>query len=453
MANRNEVRFVVGAASDVGKVREVNEDAHGFARSAAGDLILVCDGMGGHAGGQVASQTARDAILGHVTSAGRLEAGATLRSAIQEAHRKVRELAGANAELHGMGTTCVAALVRGNRATVANVGDSRCYVVAGGGVRQISKDHTKAQQLLDQGLIAPEQFANHPQKGVLAMALGQTQVPEPAIAEVELGVGDYLVLCSDGAYDCLSLAELGELTAGLNPNLAADRMVEVAVERDGKDNATVVIGRSVDFTVRAAVVAPVLAEPVAVVEPKWRQVARTWGPSIGGALIGALATVGVYAVTCHGPAEKGAVVPASGAATGEAPDAGAGDLAEVAGQPVVVPAVPKDEKEDKGDKADKQDKGENADKADKADKDEKRDKKDKKADKKEEGGGRPAPPAKAMPANGGGTAAVVKPEEAATPAAKPAVAGAGADKDKAGAPKPASAVPVPVNDPPAELKK
>jgi protein phosphatase len=243
----NEVSFSVGAATDVGKVREVNEDAHGFARCSAGDLLVVCDGMGGHASGDVASREARDAVIRSVTAGGAENPAGLLHQAILAAHHRVRELAAASPERQGMGTTVVAALVYRQRATVANIGDSRAYVVRSGEAQQVSKDHTKGQQLLDGGLITTEQLANHPQKGVLYQALGQTaSEPAPHVVQFELVPGDYLVLCSDGVYDCLGPTDLAELTSGANPNYAADTLVRHAVERDGKDNATVVIGRRFD---------------------------------------------------------------------------------------------------------------------------------------------------------------------------------------------------------------
>lgn len=263
----NEVHFIVGAATDVGPVRQVNEDAHGFLHSAAGDLLVVCDGMGGHAAGDLASKAARDTLIAHVVAAPHMDAAALLRQAIQAAHMEVRRLAQAEQGRQGMGTTCVVALVRGDHATVANVGDSRCFVVQGGRTRQLSKDHTKAQALFDQRLISAEQFATHPEKGVLNQALGQNAVPDPHIDALTLGLDDYLVLCSDGVYDCLSFEQLAELTFGANPNYAADNVVREAVQRDGKDNATTVIGRYVDLE-RKAVASAVGAASAVASAPK-----------------------------------------------------------------------------------------------------------------------------------------------------------------------------------------
>ncbi len=259
----NESKFVVGAASDVGKVREVNEDSHGYLRASVGEFLVVCDGMGGHASGDVASKIARDAAMASVLASQSGDAEAILRQAVAAAQTRVRHAAGAP-DKHGMGTTIVCALVQGGMATIANVGDSRGYVIRDGRAQQVTKDHTKGQQLLDAGVISQDQLATHPQKGVLYMALGQVSSdPDPALAQVQLVEGDYLVLCSDGVYDCLEPAKLAELTSGINPAYAAANLVRYAVELDGKDNTTVVIGRCLDVDKPQATPLPLAPRSVA----------------------------------------------------------------------------------------------------------------------------------------------------------------------------------------------
>ena len=286
----SEVSFVIGAATDVGKVREVNEDAFGFAHCTAGDLLLVCDGMGGHAAGDLASRTARDAILAFVLANPAASGAELLLQAAIRGHEAVRDIAAKSPERAGMGTTCVLALVQGQQAIVANVGDSRCYLVRQGQLRQISKDHTKAQQLLDGGLISAAQMATHPEKGVLSQALGQMRsVPAPFVSEsFTLQVDDYLVLCSDGVFDSTEV-DMPTLSEGRNPYYAADALVQQAVARDGKDNATVVIGRVLNL--QGNVGAAALGGQIAIKpRPKWVL------PTIGG-VVGLVAgvVIGMFA--------------------------------------------------------------------------------------------------------------------------------------------------------------
>jgi protein phosphatase len=284
----NEVELIIGAATDVGRERQVNEDSHGFVHCAAGDLLIVCDGMGGHAAGDLASRTARDAIAAYcATYAASIGPRELLERAILHAHESVRSVAAQSQANAGMGTTCVLTLVRGNQAWVANVGDSRCYLMRGGHLRQLSVDHTKARKLLDAGIITADQFANHPEKGVLAQALGQRAVPQPFVSEaIALVIDDYFVLCSDGVYDSTE-RDMCDLTSANNPNYAAHNLAIEAVKRDGKDNATVVIGRYVNMNraTAAVVAAAVPVDQAAPIKP-----AIPWkNPQLLGVLAGVLA--------------------------------------------------------------------------------------------------------------------------------------------------------------------
>jgi serine/threonine protein phosphatase PrpC len=297
----------VGAATDVGRERQVNEDAWGFVHTAAGDLLIVCDGMGGHANGQAASRTARDAIAAFVARQGQsIHARELLRLAAIEAHEAVRRVAAEAPENTGMGTTCVLVLVQDLHAWVCNVGDSRAYLVRAGKLLQLSVDHTKARQLQALGLITEAQYDTHPEKGVLAQALGQKKAPEPFVSEAHpLAWDDCLVLCSDGVYDSTA-RDMPSLTAAKNPNYAAHDLVSQAVRRDGKDNATVVIGRVVDLNTGTAHAAVVAGAP-------WWQApsARKWLAAAAGAGV----VVGLLLSTLFAseppPAGKDAACPAA----------------------------------------------------------------------------------------------------------------------------------------------
>ena len=143
-----------------------------------------------------------------------------------------------------MGTTVVLALVRGNQAWIANVGDSRVYQIREGAVRQITEDDDKALEMMKAGIINAEEYQNHPHRGVLTQALGMaSKTPQAKIYSIQLEPGDNLLLCTDGVYDCLEDPEIAQLAGVTNPNYAAANIVRFAVERDGNDNATALVAR------------------------------------------------------------------------------------------------------------------------------------------------------------------------------------------------------------------
>ena len=248
------LRVVVGAATDVGPTRAINEDALGFVHGGTGDVLVVCDGLGGHQAGEVASQLARDVLLAHILAGGpQAVPRDVLSNSIGSAHRAVTEAAASSEDQEGMGTTCVIALVRDGVACVANVGDSRAYLIRDGVAQQLTRDHNKAQEMLDYGIITESQAQDHPQKAMLSQALGQSSPIRPGVVEVELRVGDTLLLSSDGVHDALSQDQLVERAGARNPHFAAADLVSLACENDGQDNATAVVARVVDTDIRATV--------------------------------------------------------------------------------------------------------------------------------------------------------------------------------------------------------
>lgn len=242
----NTVELAVGAATDVGTVRECNEDSHGFVRAGFGDVLVVCDGMGGHAAGDVASQIARDMVVHKLVHAGpQADIAGALVEAMEAAHDTVLRYAGATPDRAGMGTTVVVAVVRGNTVVVGNVGDSRAYLLTADQMVQVSVDHTKVGELVRNGVITPEQALEHGDRGVLSQAVGQRRGVNPYVSEpITLTQGALLVLCSDGVYEELPDDELAALVRGPGDlNAMADALVARAVVVDGKDNATAVLAR------------------------------------------------------------------------------------------------------------------------------------------------------------------------------------------------------------------
>ena len=240
-----------GGCSDRGPVRRTNEDAL-FKDEALG-LLIVADGMGGHAAGEVASGEAVDTIYGMVkrgaASIGRLTLSASdealravkrlLESAVQAATYMVYGLAELEPDQAGMGTTISALLVCGKLGVIAQVGDSRVYLVRGGQVRQLTEDHTLIAWQLREGLITKEEARSSPHRNVITRAVGNRDYVEVDTKVVDLQVGDHFILCSDGLHGYLEEHEIPAIAA-LGPRASAKKFIDLANERGGRDNITVV---------------------------------------------------------------------------------------------------------------------------------------------------------------------------------------------------------------------
>ncbi|HMO17035.1 MAG TPA: protein phosphatase 2C domain-containing protein [Oligoflexia bacterium] len=233
------------AVSDIGCEREINEDRYAGFKVDGGYVWIVCDGMGGAVGGELAAQLALDtikrALEGCVGDLG-IE---HLVEAIQEANRVI-VLRRQNPLFSGMGTTIVAALVTDYGVYIAHAGDSRAYVVSGRRIEQLTTDHTYVQELVDKGMITEEDAMNHPQSHVLTRCLGG----EPRVRadknvyglnSSQDGESETLVLCSDGLYSLVADHEIYEMISSMNPQSACSAMVELARSRGGFDNITVAV--------------------------------------------------------------------------------------------------------------------------------------------------------------------------------------------------------------------
>ncbi|MCW2774595.1 MAG: stp 1 [Nocardioides sp.] len=237
-----------GAATDVGLVREVNEDAY----LATPPVFVVADGMGGHQGGDVAStivveEFARLAEEGYDPRRGAEVVAATLR-ACRERIVEYAETQGAEGvgRRFQAGTTAVVALLveddDGPQWLVANVGDSRAYRFAGSVLEQVSVDHSVVQELVDAGRITPDEAGTHPERHVITRALGVSPSAEADFFVLPLASVERLVLCSDGISGMVDETTLAAILAESDdPRDAADRMVAAALAAGGEDNATVVV--------------------------------------------------------------------------------------------------------------------------------------------------------------------------------------------------------------------
>jgi PPM family protein phosphatase len=243
-----EVELHHGAATDVGRVREVNEDAH----LAVPPVYAVADGMGGHEGGDVASAIAVEEF-GRLAEAGydRRHAREAVAATLQEAQRRILEYAGEQARRgvapwRSAGTTVVAALLvegdDGPAWLLANLGDSRIYRFSEGRLVQVSTDHSLVQELLDAGRITPEEVATHPERNVITRALGDAVGVEADYFVVPLADAERILLCTDGVSGMLDDAAIAAVLAeAADPRDAADRLVAAAVAAGGEDNATAIV--------------------------------------------------------------------------------------------------------------------------------------------------------------------------------------------------------------------
>jgi serine/threonine protein phosphatase PrpC len=232
-----------GSATDVGLVRSNNQDQF----LVAPPLYAVADGMGGAAAGEVASAVAVEA-LGEAFAASDGATPDSLVEAARAANRAVWEEAEANPEMRGMGTTLVAlAQVDGDRLAVANVGDSRAYVLHGGELRQVTSDHSLVAEMVAEGRISKEEAEIHPRRNIMTRALGvEPDVPVDLFVE-EANPGDRFVLCSDGLPREVSDEVISAvLRRRADPSEAARELVEEAKRRGGNDNITVVVVDVVD---------------------------------------------------------------------------------------------------------------------------------------------------------------------------------------------------------------
>jgi PPM family protein phosphatase len=228
--------------TNVGKVRTSNEDS--MIVDPIRGLYVVLDGMGGANAGDVASQTARDAIRDFVMEQrSTLDPKSLLERAIQRGSEAVWSAAQAVRERHGMGTTCVACIVVDTkRAIIGHVGDSRAYLLRGGRLLALTRDHTIVEELVDRGLLAAEEAERHPYKNVLSRNLGAKPDARVDLVEVEIRPGDRLMLCSDGLYGYASAEGIQYLLgSGDDPQHVAHDLVELALRGGGGDNVTAIV--------------------------------------------------------------------------------------------------------------------------------------------------------------------------------------------------------------------
>ena len=243
------MRLKVGAATSVGRVRPINEDAF-LARPELG-LFVVCDGMGGAAAGEVASQLAIESIAAHInggtppagTQRGFQPRTALLGQAVESANRAIIERASGDAEHAGMGTTVVGMWLADGMASIAHVGDSRAYVSNHEGFEGLTADHSLVEAQVQAGLIDREQSLKSEQQNILLRALGRDPDVLVELGELLIAAGDQMLLCTDGLTRMVTDAELEAVLQRFrgDPQGACDHLIEQANNNGGPDNITAVV--------------------------------------------------------------------------------------------------------------------------------------------------------------------------------------------------------------------
>jgi len=252
----------VSAFTDVGMKRKMNEDALLLADltnfnfsfgarintghlSERGALLAVADGMGGAAGGEIASELAVTTLRDELTQSLNMESvSLRLKEAVENTNLRIWEYAQQHPELRGMGTTLTAALISDGLAYVAQVGDSRGYLLRGEKITQITKDQSFVQRLVDAGLLDEEGAQIHPQRNLLLQSLGVEPTVKVILTEFPLCRNDYLLLCSDGLSNKISPQEMRQALQESNSvSETCRKLIEEANQRGGEDNITVIVAR------------------------------------------------------------------------------------------------------------------------------------------------------------------------------------------------------------------
>ena len=233
--------FRAASRTDVGCVRDGNEDAVSVVFVPDGAVVAtLCDGMGGHAAGEVASDLAVKTIVEH---ASQLHTSASLVSAVDAANRRIRRAMSRDRALLGMGTTCVVLRLKEQSAICAHVGDSRAYLVRDGGIYRLTEDHSHVRDLVRDGALADQDARHHPDKNVILRALGPAEHVEATTfaAPLQLRAGDRFLLSSDGLHDLADDTDFMPALALDDPDQACVALIALARERGAPDNVTVCI--------------------------------------------------------------------------------------------------------------------------------------------------------------------------------------------------------------------
>jgi len=254
----SEVLVTVAARSDVGRRRSNNEDAFAIADlsndpgpetnvagcsfkvSDKGVLLAVSDGMGGHRAGEVASLVVLDSLQAALLRASGNACEKKLESAVARANSDVIEAA-RDKSRSGMGATLTAVVLTTREAIIAEVGDSRAYLLRGGKLRQLTRDQSLVQMLVDGGVLSPDEAKDSPRRNIVLQAMGRQRKLRVALGRLQLRRGDKICLCSDGLSDAVTEDEFVHILSTHSASSACTALIDLANERGGTDNVTAVV--------------------------------------------------------------------------------------------------------------------------------------------------------------------------------------------------------------------
>ena len=236
------MKINVYGASSVGKVRKLNEDSFSFdsSRGDKGSIFLVCDGMGGHKAGEIASQYASIKVVEYFYRSPQKDIPSKLNESIRKVNKEIYNLSQKDSSKRGMGTTLVAVVLFENILYFANVGDSRAYLLRNESIRKLTKDHSWLEEKISEGILSPSEARNNPNKNIITKCVGYDYDVEPNFGSIVLKEGDRLVLCSDGLWDELNdfkIKEIALLSRDLKKSV--ESLIGAAERNGGKDNITV----------------------------------------------------------------------------------------------------------------------------------------------------------------------------------------------------------------------
>ena len=234
--------------TDPGCVRKQNQDFYQIEQLDRGGLLcVVCDGMGGAKSGNIASSLATDVFVQEIKRSwkpnmGQEQIDQMMSSAVKLANFTVFDQGQQFEEFDGMGTTLVAALIKARKVTVVNVGDSRAYSITESGIRQISRDHSLVQMMVDRGDVTPEVAKSFPGKNFITRAIGTETMVLCDLFHLDVEKGDFILLCSDGLSNMMDDQEiLFEVAHGVNKSHCCQRLLDIAKNRGAPDNVTSVL--------------------------------------------------------------------------------------------------------------------------------------------------------------------------------------------------------------------